>query len=577
MVVSGVHLVQETLEWSNAIGGPGKACSDEWMVRYALTDGGEWVTVATVTGYSEDNLVSFTPVAAQYWSVISTSSPYVGVHMGWSLYAFELIGYDPATEGGGVNCDDHLCLQYIVPTDLTTNPSPAKISDQYADWDPDNLIAPVFEPIWNQGPATQEDASDLHSAIVSRYGVDTSAAVFVEDTTRTSFNDYWGFPYDDSDSVNATQAGVRATAILQTRTLAHYTHSPTVICRASQVHLLRAGMAINIKAAAAISGSHLDEYVTRRIAEVRLRPLSPELGIRRSGTPERLYEAALQLDRPAIKAKLGHGKLQSSATTPHSATELPYTPPGGSPISSTDVQGAIDELQGEIDTLSLDDLDDVNAPSPSDTEVLTWDAGTGRWINAAPSGGGGALDDLSDVTITSVADGDALVYDSGTSEWINTAQFASVEFVINGGGSAITTGMKGTLRVPFAGTITEATILDANGASVSIVVDIKKRAFGGGAAASICAAAKPTLSSDDEATDTTLTGWTTAIAAGDLLYFNVDSAATTTLCMVALKSEENMTVYMIEGFDSITATADLPGWGLPRRAPHLRHYHAPLR
>ena len=253
--------------------------------------------------------------------------------------------------GGIPNCDDHLCLQYIVPTDLTTNLSPAKISDQYADWDPDNLIAPVFEPIWNQGPATQEDASDLHSAIVSRYGVDTSAAVFVEDTTRTSFNDYWGFPYDDSDSVNATQAGVRATAILQTRTLAHYTHSPTVICRASQVHLLRAGMAINIKAAAAISGSHLDEYVTRRIAEVRLRPLSPELGIRRSGTPERLYEAALQLDRPAIKAKLGHGKLQSSATTPHSATELPYTPPGGSPISSTDVQGAIDELQGEIDAL----------------------------------------------------------------------------------------------------------------------------------------------------------------------------------------------------------------------------------
>ena len=367
--VSGFHILQEKLAWSNAVGGPGKVCADDFLIQYKLA--GVWTTVLHVTEYIEDGYYTFPAITAREWRISSQGSPYVGTPGSWALYLFVPLAYAPGTET--YNCDDHLCLQYIVPTDLTTNPSPAKISDQYADWDPDNLIAPVFEPIWNQGPATQEDASDLHSAIVSRYGVDTSAAVFVEDTTRTSFNDYWGFPYDDSDSVNATQAGVRATAILQTRTLAHYTHSPTVICRASQVHLLRAGMAINIKAAAAISGSHLDEYVTRRIAEVRLRPLSPELGIRRSGTPERLYEAALQLDRPAIKAKLGHGKLQSSATTPHSATELPYTPPGGSPISSTDVQGAIDELQGEIDNipppLVIEEEDGVPTGSPDTLKV----------------------------------------------------------------------------------------------------------------------------------------------------------------------------------------------------------------
>ena len=422
--------------------------------------------------------------------------------------------------------------------------------------------------------------------------MDTSAAVFVEDTTRTSFNDYWGFPYDDSDSVNATQAGVRATAILQTRTLAHYTHSPTVICRASQVHLLRAGMAINIKAAAAISGSHLDEYVTRRIAEVRLRPLSPELGIRRSGTPERLYEAALQLDRPAIKAKLGHGKLQSSATTPHSATELPYTPPGGSPISSTDVQGAIDELQGEIDNipppLVIEEEDGVPTGSPDTLKVpngsLT-DNGDGSFslaISGAAltveeedgtptgtpdtlkfpngsvtdngdgsfsiAGGGGMTNPMTDPGDTIYggasgaptrraggSDGYVSVYRTATPAPAWEAQYGGIEGQIDGGGSAITTGLKGVIRVPFAGTITEATIVDLNGASVSIVVDILKRALGGGAAASICAAAKPTLSSDDEATDTTLTGWTTAMAVGDLLYFNVDSATTTTACLVYLK------------------------------------------
>ena len=38
----------------------------------------------------------------------------------------------------------------------------------------------------------------------------------------------------------------------------------------------------------------------------------------------------------------------------------------------------------------LRDLLDVNAASPSDTEVLTWDAATSKWINAAGGAGGGA-------------------------------------------------------------------------------------------------------------------------------------------------------------------------------------------
>jgi hypothetical protein len=38
----------------------------------------------------------------------------------------------------------------------------------------------------------------------------------------------------------------------------------------------------------------------------------------------------------------------------------------------------------------LDDLTDVNAPSPSDQDVLTYDSGSGLWIpQAAPGGGGG--------------------------------------------------------------------------------------------------------------------------------------------------------------------------------------------
>jgi len=44
--------------------------------------------------------------------------------------------------------------------------------------------------------------------------------------------------------------------------------------------------------------------------------------------------------------------------------------------------------------------------------------------------------------------------------------------------------------------------------------------------ASIAGTAKPTLSSVQKNRTTTLTGWTTAITAGDILEFNVDSVAT---------------------------------------------------
>lgn len=37
-------------------------------------------------------------------------------------------------------------------------------------------------------------------------------------------------------------------------------------------------------------------------------------------------------------------------------------------------------------TLTLDDVDDVNVPSPDDGHVLTWDDGAGEWISAAPAG-----------------------------------------------------------------------------------------------------------------------------------------------------------------------------------------------
>jgi len=103
----------------------------------------------------------------------------------------------------------------------------------------------------------------------------------------------------------------------------------------------------------------------------------------------------------------------------------------------------------------------------------------------------------------------------------------SAVLIIDGGGSAITAGIKGDLSIPFACTITGARLLaDQVG---SIVIDVWKDIYGNyppTVADTITAAAKPTLAAAIKYEDTALTGWTLAIAAGDTLRFNVDSVAT---------------------------------------------------
>jgi hypothetical protein len=118
-------------------------------------------------------------------------------------------------------------------------------------------------------------------------------------------------------------------------------------------------------------------------------------------------------------------------------------------------------------------------------------------------------------------------------------QTTAIGIVIDGGGAVITTGLKGFVQVPFAGTITGWTLLSIDSAvtSGSIVIDVWKDTYASyppTVADTITAAAKPTLASVTKNTSTTLTGWTTALSAGDILGFSVDSATTVTKVILAL-------------------------------------------
>ncbi len=118
---------------------------------------------------------------------------------------------------------------------------------------------------------------------------------------------------------------------------------------------------------------------------------------------------------------------------------------------------------------------------------------------------------------------------------------AAIGFLIDGGGATITTGMKGYIEVPFACTINRNTLLgDQSG---SIVVNIWKCTYSQFDAGSthpvvgdkITASAPPTISTATKSQDSTLTGWTTAVAAGDILAFNVDSVTTMQRVTLSLK------------------------------------------
>ena len=112
----------------------------------------------------------------------------------------------------------------------------------------------------------------------------------------------------------------------------------------------------------------------------------------------------------------------------------------------------------------------------------------------------------------------------------------AITFIIDGGGSEITTGIHGDIPIPFDCTIQEVTMLaDQSG---SIVIDIWKQVYGSYPptnSESITASAVPTITTAVKSQDATLTGWTTAISAGDTLRYNVDSVTTIQRVVISLK------------------------------------------
>jgi hypothetical protein len=116
------------------------------------------------------------------------------------------------------------------------------------------------------------------------------------------------------------------------------------------------------------------------------------------------------------------------------------------------------------------------------------------------------------------------------------AQVATINIIIDGGGSAITTGIKCDVEIPFACNINQVTMLAD--ASTTSVVDLwveHYADFPPADADSITSATPPTLTTATKSQDTTLTNWTTALEAGQILRANVDSNNNAKVLTVSIK------------------------------------------
>lgn len=212
------------------------------------------------------------------------------------------------------------------------------------------------------------------------------------------------------------------------------------------------------------------------------------------------------------------------------ASDISFTPVTGSGISSTNVAAALEELSTSISSggVALSELSDVQfatSSDPTEGALLMYDGSA--WTAAGEGATSGQL----------------LRWSGTTWEPYTLSNTITdvMQYVIDGGGSTITTGSKGYLHIPFGCTITQAVLLgDQTG---SIVVDLYRTPYSSFDSGSthpvsgdkITASAPPTISSANKSRDNTLTGWSTTLFAEDILEVHVTSVTSMQRVTISLR------------------------------------------
>lgn len=194
----------------------------------------------------------------------------------------------------------------------------------------------------------------------------------------------------------------------------------------------------------------------------------------------------------------------------------------GHPASDiTDLNTAIDN---RIDLTILNDLSDVNADSPSNEQLLSWDSSTSKWIpRTVTDNDTDNLNDLTDTNLTTPVEGDILKYNS-SSEWENQKDTKTL---------AITLGSKGTdldlissypIYAPFSGTIKRVIgVVNTAPTGADLIIDIN---IDGTSIWNTTQANRLTISaSSSSGTQTSFD--TTSVTEGDVITIDIDQIGST--------------------------------------------------
>ena len=116
----------------------------------------------------------------------------------------------------------------------------------------------------------------------------------------------------------------------------------------------------------------------------------------------------------------------------------------------------------------------------------------------------------------------------------------ALTFILNGGGSVLTNTNKAWITMPYAANILswDITALPSGSVTLNVMKDVASN-FPPLLNDSIAGTFKPFLASDTLSTDTTLTGWTTALNKYDYIVVSVDSATTSTQATLVLTIKKN--------------------------------------
>lgn len=179
---------------------------------------------------------------------------------------------------------------------------------------------------------------------------------------------------------------------------------------------------------------------------------------------------------------------------------------------------------------------------------ITWVpsiANTGATTLAVNSGTATAIQKRTGSGLAALSGGElqagqpVMTMDNGTVHVLMTTvehNFA-LGMIIDGGGSNIVAGHYGSIQVPCNCTIKAWTIV--NNASGSVTIDVDVAAISGysGPGSSITGGGAPAVSSAFAATSSSLSGWTTALTATQVIDFNVTGSPSVTRATISLLCE----------------------------------------